>query len=1135
MLRWVRSKLDRVLASGGIEALRATEVTASPGRATLDRKIPNHQKWMPGDVIEGIYTVKRAFQEGGMGLVYQVHHRDWGTDLAVKCPRLEYFQTEKQREAFINECQTWITLGLHPNVAACHYVRSIEGVPCVFAEFVDGGSLGDWIAQRRLYSADQVETLLRILDVGIQFAHGINYAHQNGIIHRDVKPSNALLTARGQLKVTDFGLARAITAVAERGSLGTSSGRQDAEWLTPAYSSPEQGSRGPISQATDVWSWAVSLLEVFVGDITWNRGPAAEAALEEYLQRGPLHHEIPTMPEPVVRLMRNCLDTNPTKRPSSMTEIAGVLQACYENYSSGAYPRPVPKGLPLGADAFNNRALSYLDLGNRKEALATWERALLSDPRHAESLYNSGLILWRSGSNTDEFALMRISDRADRASNGGNWKLDLFQAQIHAERGDVVSAKNCLQSAARSSADKKTLEQAERAISSVSPGAWDLDLAVLAGHEDEIVGVSFCESGHVISASRDRTLRLWDVHTQNCLNVLQGHSEEICCLFCLPDSYLAFSGDRDGILNEWNLRTGERRNVTNDSQINCVVSNGRGQTALGDAEGRVKLWNASTNRLTIIGTHADAVVQLDFSTDSQVLISRSFDGTEKRWLVSEMSRDSQRTEPNPRETDSRSPSVSRWKTRLKWERVVDSVDWVSPDGQRGWAHDVANDRSALLLRQFITDGPRCVCSLRFPFPEFVKAYKRKPTSFCVNQSGTRWCAGLADGTVVVGSLPDYFAPSPSPYAVSRVMPMADVWSTEDRLAKICKEAERLIDRCDWERARSLLLREIDPSVETSRHISDLWKKLGRKARRTKVLKVQYRVPVDTETTHTLVNEATPSKRARGRFVIYSNHAGGVFLRDTTSGLCFQSFAGHRGEILDMAVSPDDSVAVSCSSDGTVRFWDLVNRRCAKVFRGQSAAQKVAFNPCAAQLAVGCQNGSVLLFDTSTLSDQELIRCDSGSVNSLVFTPDGQFLLIGSSDLAVLDLESKDCTILTDGPVAVTRVSSDGFRVESAGGTHSLWELFWDYDYPCSDLLLPPILGRLTVFLEQHRPFTSSDPFDPAFLRRGGTPQWSSADFADLMADLAERGIGWASSEAIESGLRDQLRALHESGSAEATS
>jgi serine/threonine protein kinase len=121
-------------------------------------------EWKVGDVILNLYEVKKIHTGGGMGLVYRVHHRGWNMDLAVKSPRAEYFQTQMQKANFVRECETWINLGLHPHIVSCHYVRTLGGIPRVFAEYVDGGSLKGWIDSRRLYEGGPQEVLKRIMD-----------------------------------------------------------------------------------------------------------------------------------------------------------------------------------------------------------------------------------------------------------------------------------------------------------------------------------------------------------------------------------------------------------------------------------------------------------------------------------------------------------------------------------------------------------------------------------------------------------------------------------------------------------------------------------------------------------------------------------------------------------------------------------------------------------------------------------------------------------------------------------------------------------------------------------------------------------------------------------------------------------
>src|SRR5208283_946497 len=126
-------------------------------------------EWQVGDAIIDTYEVKQIHTGGGMGLVYRVYHRDWKEDLAVKSPRPGLFATQDQRENFVRECVTWIGLGLHPHIVTCYYVRLLGGIPRVFAEYVAGGTLQEWIRDRKLYHGGHEQALERMLDVAIQF------------------------------------------------------------------------------------------------------------------------------------------------------------------------------------------------------------------------------------------------------------------------------------------------------------------------------------------------------------------------------------------------------------------------------------------------------------------------------------------------------------------------------------------------------------------------------------------------------------------------------------------------------------------------------------------------------------------------------------------------------------------------------------------------------------------------------------------------------------------------------------------------------------------------------------------------------------------------------------------------------
>ena len=136
--------------------------------------------WSVGDVILDLYEVTGILGEGGMGKVYKVHHRGWNVDLAVKSPKPEIFAQAGGKDNFLREAETWVNLGLHPHTVSCYYVRTLGGIPRVFAEYVEGGSLADWIRTKRLYEGGPEKALERILDVAIQFAWGLQLRPRTG-------------------------------------------------------------------------------------------------------------------------------------------------------------------------------------------------------------------------------------------------------------------------------------------------------------------------------------------------------------------------------------------------------------------------------------------------------------------------------------------------------------------------------------------------------------------------------------------------------------------------------------------------------------------------------------------------------------------------------------------------------------------------------------------------------------------------------------------------------------------------------------------------------------------------------------------------------------------------------------------
>lgn len=579
-----------------------------------------------GDRIADLYDVREVHEQGAMGLVYRVRHLGWDVDLAVKSPRPGLFATEPDKQRFIREAETWVSLGLHPHVCACHYVRTLAGAPRVFAEYVDGGSLRDWIDDGRLYEGGPEHALARVLDLAIQTAWGLAHAHDHAVVHQDVKPANVLLARDGTAKVTDFGLARASELGSARASNESGGGTilVTVGGLTRAYASPEQAAGSRVGRRSDVWSFAVSVLEMFTGGVTWAAGPVAGAALAAYRQQGTAADLRVPMPASVADVLAACLWDDPADRPANLEEVVARLAEAYQLETGSAYGRPRPSVTELRADELNNRALSLLDLGRVGEAEGVFDEALTVDPQHLEATFNAGLLRWRSGQLRDDELVARLE--AVRAGTGNRWQALHLLAQVHLERGDPEAARPLLdRAAAQAPEDPQLRADLARARTDAHAASRTVCILALPSGEpvlpthlsaDRRVALSVEREGGRSGADSGDVVRVWDAHTGRHLRDLQhrmgeriidsagsGPAGEMCLS---RDGRRLITGSDSGVLHVWDTATGERYDLDqhrassgpwNRGRIEsiCLADSGR-FAASRDASGSVRLWDLETGR-----------------------------------------------------------------------------------------------------------------------------------------------------------------------------------------------------------------------------------------------------------------------------------------------------------------------------------------------------------------------------------------------------------------------------------------------------------------------------------------------------------------------------------------------------------
>jgi WD40 repeat protein len=562
--------------------------------------------WNAGDVILDLYEVKGELGKGGMGVVYRVHHRQWNIDLAVKTPLPEALQKAGSLENFLREAQAWVDLGLHPHIVTCYYVRRLGEMPRVFAECMEGGSLKNWMEDGRLYAGGEQDALKRILDCAIQFAWGLGYAHEKGLVHQDVKPANALMTPDGMLKVTDFGLV-------------------GAKGYTPAYAAPEQELGQAISPRTDIWGWGVSVLEMFTGGVHWQFGSVAASVLENYLHEAP-PEGIPPMPAALAELLRQCFQNDPEMRPASMDEVAERLIRLYKQETGVPYPRQKPKALELRADSLNNKAVSLLDLGQEEEAVRCWQEALEADPAHLEANFNYGYYRWHKADiSSSEFIQMLFNIQSHHSSRYEYWN---YLSWIYVEQGNLDAIVQIISKVSDLHVNE-LLSRGEipiirKAKSLSSPAGSYEGVQVLALSPDEKL---------ILTVTGLRTARILDADTGMTLKQIQTDQEISDAATFSPCGKFIFLGLRNGTILCWDIQTELKRVAEfHKDWVGFLAFIDEEKLVSASWDGSICIWNVRTLRpeKVLLG-HTDRITALAFS--KTYVLSAAADGSVCLWNI----------------------------------------------------------------------------------------------------------------------------------------------------------------------------------------------------------------------------------------------------------------------------------------------------------------------------------------------------------------------------------------------------------------------------------------------------------------------------------------------------------------------
>ena len=266
-----------------------------------------------GTILGGRYRLVELLGQGGMARIYRGHDTQLDRDVAVKILRPEYGRDPDFSSRFRQEAQNAASLN-HPNIVGVHDYGQDEAGPFIVMELVDGEDLASIIKRSGGLPPRQAARITA------ETARALHAAHQRGIVHRDVKPGNVMINREGQVKVTDFGIARAM-AEAQMTLPGMTLG-------SVHYFSPEQARGDPTTAASDIYSLGIVLYELLTGHRPWEADSAAAVAMARLAGPPPDPSSVRSgIPADLVAIDRKALATEPADRWSSASSMAAALEA----------------------------------------------------------------------------------------------------------------------------------------------------------------------------------------------------------------------------------------------------------------------------------------------------------------------------------------------------------------------------------------------------------------------------------------------------------------------------------------------------------------------------------------------------------------------------------------------------------------------------------------------------------------------------------------------------------------------------------------------------------------------------------------------------------------------------------------
>lgn len=285
-----------------------------------------------GHLLNERYRIKERIGGGGMANVYLAFDLILERDVAIKVLRMEFVNDPEFIERFDREAQAATSLS-HPNIVSIYDVGDEDDILYIVMEYVDGLTLKEYIVQNGPLSVEKA------VDIMEQLTSAIQHAHENGIVHRDIKPQNVLIDDHGIVKVTDFGIAMALSATALT--------QTNSVLGSVHYLSPEQARGGKATKKSDIYSLGIVFYELVTGELPFSGQSPVSIALKHLQNETPSVRLLnPSVPQSVENIILQATTKDPFHRYQSVAEMEHVISISLnpENINEPKFEPPVQIG-----------------------------------------------------------------------------------------------------------------------------------------------------------------------------------------------------------------------------------------------------------------------------------------------------------------------------------------------------------------------------------------------------------------------------------------------------------------------------------------------------------------------------------------------------------------------------------------------------------------------------------------------------------------------------------------------------------------------------------------------------------------------------------------------------------------------